>query len=289
MADKTDEASLDPTQEDQRDEFSDFTLVLKNGQEIKCHKIILSKVSPFFSAMLRQDCAETRTNKMEVTEFEPDTVKSFVDFLYGILDMIPVGDLYWKEFDEKKLTPELLRLSHMYQVKDLEDKCIQYLMKTIEDSVAVDIWSAAETIGNEDLKKVALNHFGKKSSGQLLQVPGLEESFQSLQLVKSLVTYLAQPKPPVTIGIQVHCINAKRNMTQKVSIAKGNVKVTDTVRTLRLLISEALIRTEFRCKRGSLRKKISEDPLVESRTLQSYNLEDEEKLVCYIVKCGKEA
>ena len=287
MANKTDEASLDLTQEDQRDEFSDFTLVLKDGQKIRCHKIILSKVSPFFSAMLRQDCAETQTNKMEVTQFEPDTVKSFVDFLYGILQMIPVGDLYWREFDEKKLTPELLRLSHMYQVKDLEDKCIQYLMKTIEDSVAVDIWSAAETIGNEDLKKVALNHFGKKSSVQLLQVPGLEESFQSPQLVKSLVTYLAQPKNPVTIGIHVHCIIAKRNAATKVSIPK--VKVTDTVKTLRLWISEALIRSEFRCKRGSLRKKISEDPLEEDRTLQSYNLADEAKLVCYLVKCGKEA
>ena len=34
-----------------REEFSDFTLVLKNGRKLKCHKIKLAEASPFFRTM----------------------------------------------------------------------------------------------------------------------------------------------------------------------------------------------------------------------------------------------
>lgn len=171
-------------------EFSDFSLILKNDEEIRCHKFILAKISPFFSSMLKQDCLETQNNTMKVPDFEPETVKSFVDFIYGALEMVPVKeDLYDRNFDKQRLTPELLRMAHMYQAEDMLNICVKFLRKNIKDSNVVDTWRLAETIGNDELKAAALVYLGK-DPGKLLQVPGIEESFQSPQLVKSLVTHL---------------------------------------------------------------------------------------------------
>ena len=116
-----------------REEFTDFALVPKNGQEQKCHKIMLAKVSPFFCAMLRQNFVETTTNKMNVPEFDVDTVRSFLDYIYEY-----IWDPWNFSFNMYRLTPELLRMSHMYRVKILQDECINHLMQTIEDSQYVD-------------------------------------------------------------------------------------------------------------------------------------------------------
>jgi len=196
MAAKGEDSSIGSTPEDvpNREDFSDFALVLNNGKELKCHKIKLAEVSPVFCAMLKQDCVETQTNKMKVTDFEPEIVESFLDYIYADLDLVLVQDLYKRSFDKKKLTPELMRMCHMYRVKNLEGKCVQHLKNNIEDTNAVDIWAVAEKVGNEELKTEALKHIGKKGS-QLLEVPGLKESFQSPQLAESLVKYLTASPP----------------------------------------------------------------------------------------------
>ena len=71
----------------------------------------------------------------------------------------------------------------------MQNICVKFLKKNIKDSNVVDTWRLAETIGNDELKAAALVYLGK-DPGKLLQVPGLEGSFQSPQLVKSLVTHL---------------------------------------------------------------------------------------------------
>ena len=180
-----------PEDAPRREEFSDFALVLKDGRELKCHKFRLAEVSSVFCAMLRQDCVETQTNKMEVTAFEPNTVESFLDYIYTDLQVRSEGFLpFQRGFDERRLTPELLRMADRYQVKHLHYQCTQHLKTHIQDDNVVSIWTVAEVINNAELKKVALEYLGKKRN-QLLGVPGLKESFHSPLLMKSLVTYLA--------------------------------------------------------------------------------------------------
>merc|ERR1719295_1130970 len=91
-----------PTQEDVliREEFSDFTIVMANGQEVKCHKFMLAKASPVFRAMLKKDFLETKTNRMQMTEFDPETVQSFMDYIYADQEVV-----------SEKITAELLRFS----------------------------------------------------------------------------------------------------------------------------------------------------------------------------------
>ena len=122
-----------------REEFSDFALVLQDGRELPCHKVVLARESPFFRKMLKQDGEETHTNKMKVTEFEPATAESFLDFVFADLKHVPKHDMFKKDFDRSRLTTELLRMSHLYDMKILQDICAKHLKKNIVDA----LWSTS--------------------------------------------------------------------------------------------------------------------------------------------------
>lgn len=275
-----------------REEYSDFALVLKNGRELLCHKVKLAEVSPVFRAMLRQNCAETQSNKMKVTEFEPDTVESFLDYVYADFELVPVKDTYQKVFYTNRLTAELLRMCHMYRVKNLQDKCVQHLQKSISDTNVVDIWAAAEMISDDELKKVALEHLVKKQS-QLTDVPGLKESFNHPQLVESLVSYMSAqislppPLPACDDINQVIILNIICNQSgwEYLPTIQVQVKQCYTVKILRLVINEELARQQhgyaspggpvYKCRMGSI--KGGAEPLLyacldENRTLASYSI-----------------
>ena len=67
MAAKMTETSQEATAVSRREEFSDFSLVLEDGRELKCHKDRLAEASPVFRMILKQDGEEARTNKMKIT------------------------------------------------------------------------------------------------------------------------------------------------------------------------------------------------------------------------------
>jgi len=87
-----------------REKSPDFTLVLRDGSELRCQRVKLAEASPVFRAMLKQDCEETRTNRMKLTEFEPEAVETFFGFIKR-----------GKKIYDKRLTLDLLRLCHMYR------------------------------------------------------------------------------------------------------------------------------------------------------------------------------
>jgi len=254
-----------------REDFADFALVLKDGRELKCHKILLAKVSPVFAAMLKQDCVESQTNKMQVKEFEPATVESFLDWIYAALELAPgifpgqyEHGKYKKKFSETRLTPELLRMSHMYQVESLQQECIQSLIPrgVKKDENVVEIWSTAEMIGSASkdenvadmwstaamlgrLRRGALRYL-KENLHRLLLIPGMKESFQSPQLMESLATYLSRMAEVITV--RVECRGEKGFVTlQEVQVRRG-----DTIEDLRHLTDDSLEKAfgkdKYRCE-----------------------------------------
>ena len=153
---------------------------------------MLGRVSPVLCAMLRTNFVETTKNEMKVTTFEPETVESFLDYIYADLElMVKKGPgTYTKNFDNRKLTLDLLRMSHMYEVTNLLEDCIAQVANSIVTDNVVDIWRVGENLGIHRLKKQALNHLGKDPK-RMLKVPGLREALESAQLRESLVSYMA--------------------------------------------------------------------------------------------------
>ena len=66
-----------------------------------------------------------------------------------------------RRFDEKKFTPELLKMSHQYQMSDLESDCEDYLQRTVSKENAVEAWKAAGTSGSQKLREKALTTMAK--------------------------------------------------------------------------------------------------------------------------------
>merc|ERR1719383_1448116 len=78
----------------------------------------------------------------------------------------------------------------MYDVQTLHSKCAAYLKKNICDDNVVDIWIEADRCQDSDLMECALKYLANKS-GEIANVPGMEEAFQSPKFMKQLSVFLA--------------------------------------------------------------------------------------------------
>ena len=56
-------------------------------------------------------------------------------------------------FDQKKFSPELLKMSHLYRMPDLQSDCEVYLEWTVSKENAVEAWKAAGTLGSQKLRQ----------------------------------------------------------------------------------------------------------------------------------------
>uniref|UniRef100_A0A7E4ZPW7 BTB domain-containing protein n=1 Tax=Panagrellus redivivus TaxID=6233 RepID=A0A7E4ZPW7_PANRE len=61
---------------------TDFELVVDSNQ-VQVHKSFLSLISPVFHAMLSNDTAESRSGRLEIVDFDFETVKTAIDYCYG--------------------------------------------------------------------------------------------------------------------------------------------------------------------------------------------------------------
>ena len=50
--------------------FPDFTLVANSGEELKCHKIVLTMHSPVFDTMISSQFKEAKSNRATMKEFD---------------------------------------------------------------------------------------------------------------------------------------------------------------------------------------------------------------------------
>jgi len=271
-----------------REDFSDFSIIVANGQEVKCHKLMLAKSSPVFHAMMKDNFVEAHTNKMELKQFDQQTVESFLAYIYEDPELIPENDLYKKgSFDKKRLTTQLLRFSHMYDVKNLLLLCLGHLKKNVDDDNAIEVWTIADAIGNEELKDMALEYLVKKKD-KMFEVPQLEESFHfQSPLMRSLFNYLNRP----TININVNCYDEvyKNGKWSDGAVPKFTVRVdvkqSYTVKVLRALTDEgipAVGYSSYRCRIGSFRHTDSASCFEEDQILQFYGLENESTVRCTV-------
>lgn len=103
------------------DKFSDVTLVLRDGSEIRSHKLILALVSPKFAAQFYGLWANKNQDKFEVTEVEAETFRSMMSFIYSSGEMESCdesnSDQYWN----------LLSAAHFYLVEGLIEFCEEEL------------------------------------------------------------------------------------------------------------------------------------------------------------------
>ena len=110
-----------------RDETSDFKIICE-GEELKCHKLVLSLRSDFFKTMFNGDMKEAKQGFLNIEEFKLETMKSFHKYLY-------TDSIYQSEIDV-----DLLRAAHMYDFKRLVGECEYGLSLMITKENAKEDW-----------------------------------------------------------------------------------------------------------------------------------------------------
>jgi len=148
------------------DFLSDFTLILDSGERIRCHKFMLAKASPVLKAMLMSEMKEAKTNEMSLKGFDLETVTSFLSYIYAEEDfqskisdtdgLLGFKKHFYIPLIGDKLSPQVMRLAHMYEVNRLVQLCEINL--TIERPffktwTAKDIQKLGKDLDNQLLKE----------------------------------------------------------------------------------------------------------------------------------------
>ncbi|XP_015905775.1 speckle-type POZ protein B [Parasteatoda tepidariorum] len=118
---------------------------------LSAHKSLLAARSPVFSAMFDHDMIEKQTGVVNIPEKDPETLKSFLDFIYtGRVDM--------KDY---KSASKLIMVADEYQVASLKETCSMFLMSALTPENACEILELADMFNIKLLKNCALNYFAK--------------------------------------------------------------------------------------------------------------------------------
>ena len=63
--------------------------------------------------------------------------------------------------ENAQFLPALLKMAHLYQLKDLQGECEEYLARNITKENAVEAWTAARVSGSQKLRDMALMTIAK--------------------------------------------------------------------------------------------------------------------------------
>ena len=118
-------------------------------KEFQAHKIILSGRSPVFAQMFEHDMREKSTNKVEIEDIEPNTLKELISYIYtGKTPMLLSAIDEWnytgyltEEYPDEEISEptvsalevakNLLYAADKYQIDGLVDvceECLHYIM-----------------------------------------------------------------------------------------------------------------------------------------------------------------
>ena len=158
-------------------ELTDFALVSKDGEVLNCHKARLADSSEYFQAMFGHEFCETTSNKMDVPEYGGMTVASFLEWI----SIASNAKAPPSTFDVEKFSTDLLRMAHLYQVKDLITNCEGYLQKNISKENAVEAWKAGLELGCQELDHQALKFIARSYlKGEASEITGFEDNASCL-------------------------------------------------------------------------------------------------------------
>ena len=118
--------------------LNDTKLVSKDGEEIGCHRLILSIRSNVFAAMFKPN-TET-SDVIQIPDFEGSTIRQMISFIYT--------DTMDKDFS---VDFDLLLIAHKYDIRQLEATCENILIKELTVGNVFDAWTSANMVSSDKI------------------------------------------------------------------------------------------------------------------------------------------
>ncbi|KAF3853587.1 hypothetical protein F7725_014275 [Dissostichus mawsoni] len=125
--------------------FTDCSLCVA-GQEFQAHKAILAARSPVFSAMFEHEMEESKKNRVEINDVEPEVFKEMMCFIYT--DKAPNLD---------KMADDLLAAADKYALERLKVMCEDALCTSLSVENAAEILILADLHSADQLKTQAVD------------------------------------------------------------------------------------------------------------------------------------
>ena len=125
-------------------QFTDCVVICQ-GREFKCHKVVLAGRSPVFSAMLTHDMEENRSGRIEIKDLDVDTMDSMLSYIYSG----KIGNMDGKE-------EMLLAAGEKYNLPGLKALCEDALSRVMNIDNALDMLLVADLHKAENVKDLAL-------------------------------------------------------------------------------------------------------------------------------------
>ena len=139
--------------------MSDVTFVL-GTENFKAHKNSLSARSQVFADMFENNEKVSSINPLKIEDCEPEAFRAMLSFLYT------------DEMEEtEEMAKELLPLAIKYQIRLLQNKCQEIVLKDISTENCAEMLLFAEMQGALLLKEHALDYF-RRHSGEVIKTAG---------------------------------------------------------------------------------------------------------------------
>lgn len=126
-----DESMLDVTSPMLKDKFRDGTIVTDCGDEIKCHRSILTANSEEFEKMLKASMESSEIGVLRLPGISGATGRALVHYLFTRRIYIPKGDF--------GVYLELLEAGKMYKVNNLQKRMEEFICEKMGRGCSVDI------------------------------------------------------------------------------------------------------------------------------------------------------
>ncbi|XP_065214345.1 speckle-type POZ protein-like B [Planococcus citri] len=133
-------------------EFCDIAMFV-NGQQFKAHKGILSARCAVFKAMFKHRMKEANSNRVEITDIEPDVFRELLHYIY-------TGNV---KNTEMATFVDLLVVAEKYDLQSLKFLCEDALCKRLSNDNAANILIMADLHQSEKLKAAAISFIKSNS------------------------------------------------------------------------------------------------------------------------------
>uniref|UniRef100_A0A3B3SF63 Speckle type BTB/POZ protein like n=1 Tax=Paramormyrops kingsleyae TaxID=1676925 RepID=A0A3B3SF63_9TELE len=150
-------------------EFSRFTdcSLYVCGQEFKAHKSILAARSPVFNAMFEHEMEESKKNRVDISDIEPDVFKEMMSFIYT-----------GKAPNLEKMADNLLAAADKYALERLKVMCEEALCSSLSVENVADVLILADLHSAEQLKAQAIDFINSHTT-DIMETAGWKSMIQS--------------------------------------------------------------------------------------------------------------
>ena len=142
-------------------QFTDCVIICQ-GREFKCHKVVLAGRSPVFSAMFTHDMEESRSGRIEIKDLDVDTMDSMLSYIYsgkiGHMDgkegmLLAAGEKYnlpgLKVLCEAALSRhmnidnvlDMLLVADFHKAANVKALALKFIVENAQEIVSQDDWN----------------------------------------------------------------------------------------------------------------------------------------------------